>query len=354
MKTLSRMRLTALVLLWAFGAQAAVLVVNHNLNAPTGDHVYGLLQAAIDAAADGDTLHIIASPESYGNVNVYKPLTFYGIGAEPDKEVPVTSKIGIMTLKDATVGEGDASGTHVEGLVASKFTIANDMSDITITRCSFTYYNMTTYADINGLLISSCTITGGYLNFDDTSNYLKANVIIRNCVFSNTNIQYASHNTLISNNVFYRPINTSTNQALYQVDDCLIYNNIFYGVPVAYLAERTNFNNNLSYGNTDADRLALPPVGETNSGQNNLVDVDPQFVSFPDAGASGYSLDYDFHIQAESAAAGTGTDETDLGIYGGAIPFNMAVSLPLIQEFNTAGVIKQGDDLNVTVRAKAN
>jgi hypothetical protein len=355
MKTVNRMGVSLLLVLWAIGAQAAVLVVNRNLNAPTGDHVYSSLQAAIDAAAAGDTLHIIASPESYGDVNVTKQLTFYGVGAEPDKELPVTSKVGTMTLKDATVGGGDASLTHVEGVVATRFTLSNDLSDITITRCSFQYFNMTNYSDITNLLISSCTVAnGGYITFYNTTDYVKANVVIRNCIFADANIQHASHNTLISNNVFFATINSSSGQALYQPDDCLVYNNIFYGTPTAYTAERCTFNNNMSYGNTNGDHLALPAAGVSNSGQLNQVNVDPQFVNFPSAGSNTYSIGYDFHIQAGSDAEGSGTDGTNLGIYGGAIPFNIDVSLPLIQQFNTAGVIKQGDDLNVTVRAKAN
>ena len=58
-------------------AYAKIWRVNNNNGVAAN---FTTLQAAHDGAASGDTLHIEASPNSYGTLNVSKKLTIIGVG----------------------------------------------------------------------------------------------------------------------------------------------------------------------------------------------------------------------------------------------------------------------------------
>ena len=92
----------------------------------------------------------------------------------------------------------------------------------------------------------------------------------------------------------------------------------------------------------------------SNSGDNNIVNVDPEFISYPTGGASWWNKGYDFEVQGGSVAENAGTDGTDIGLYGGLEPYDRTVSLPFIKQLITPSAVKQGTDLSVTIQAEAN
>lgn len=345
MKTSRSLLVFAVSALWVVFAQAQTIrVANNNTNAPDGDEVYSTLQGAINAAVDGDIIHVIGSPISYGNIDIAKRLTIYGIGMDPDKEIPVTSLLGGVNLRrDAS---GDGSGTILDGLwTEGTISFVNEgVGDVAILRChTRTIGESSSSYDISGLLIANCVIQSASVNFGSPGS----DRIIRNNVFANSSIN--ADNALISNNVFHG----TSGDAIGDSDHCVISNNIFFGMdPGTSQTGDCVYNNNITAGDAEP---SLPPAGEgSNSGTGNLEGVDPLFVSFPGVSSSTWSPNHDLRLQDASPGKNEGTDDTDIGVYGGTTPFNPAVPLPIIQEFTTDGVIKQGDDLNVTVKAKAN
>jgi hypothetical protein len=139
--------LSAVLAVWSGSLLAQTIhTANSNTNAPTGANVHTTLQAALDAAQDGDIIHVIGSPNSYGNVTVRKRFHIIGIGHNPMKDLPVESSVGSINL---TTGTGtNSTGTVIEGLrLTSTTTINQTVNDITIRKNLFEIKTLSTRID---------------------------------------------------------------------------------------------------------------------------------------------------------------------------------------------------------------
>jgi hypothetical protein len=101
------------------------------------------------------------------------------------------------------------------------------------------------------------------------------------------------------------------------VKNMVVENNIFYG---AYPTGGSGcaFTNNIGY-------LCPEMPGAGNIGSGNMNNTNPQFVNFPLLGG-GFDWSYDFHLQSTSPGINAGTDSTDVGIYGGMLPFDVGAN----------------------------
>lgn len=355
---------------WMGTAYGTIRVADNTLNAPTGDNVFSSLQDAIDEAVAGDIIQVIPSPTSYGDVTINKRLTVYGVGLNPDKDLPLTSTVGTITLGRHTIYQTDASGTIVSGLVASGVSFSGGsgvtLSNIIIERCRFAgSYIRISSGSVDNLRIRNCIIAIPFNPYQGRATIGLAgatSVVITNNVFYSVDKGIeVDNNTFISNNIFLASAN-SNRPVFYYIRDCTVANNIFYGaMPTASSSSKRNiFNNNLTFG-TNANDLPpdpLPPDPDANTGADNLVGANPSFEDFPLEGSDTFDFSYDFRLKAGSQAIGAGTDGTDIGIFGGSNPLDslphVVPSLPLIQKLNASSVVRQGGDLNVTVKAKSN
>jgi hypothetical protein len=353
---------------------ATIRIANNNPNRPSGPLVYSTLQAAITSAVAGDTIYIIPTGTSYGDVSIAKKLTLFGIGYSPNKDIALTSRVGTITITSDL-----ASGTKISGLVMTKLSInaGAAVSDLVIERNDLF---VEIRSEVRNLLInnnylrgtnvfSNVPILGCIINHNVITSQLfltngsnGVNILVANNVFVRSSLQ-ASNGTIISNNIFSEATGQS-GSAFYILTDCLVSNNVFYGTAprnysingTYYSFERNVFNNNISFGTADN---TLPPsgagVGVGNTGSGNLVGVDPQFTSYPGSGSNTFSLTYDFHLQPTSPGKNAGTDGTDIGIYGGGSPWVFSPTgstLPVVQSLNVSSVIKVGDSLKVQIKAK--
>ena len=332
-----------------------IRVVDNNPNAPTGTNVYKTLQAAVDAAAPGDIIHVMPSLEVYGISSVDKKLTILGTGFDPKADRATKSVVASISLI------GGSSGTRISGLTVSGISISANLDGITIENSSIG--GIGSGGIVTNFTIRNCILGDVNLTSGSAANRHNNILISNNVCFGDVNILNATGAT-ITNNVFLEaaPSIGSSGVAATSLQDCVFANNILYGAGFNSTSGgilRNTFNNNLIYrvasiGGTPADDF---PTGNGNAQSNNIKAQDPQFVSFPANGASAYSSTFDLRLQATSPAKGKGTDGTDIGIFGGQFPFNSIFTggtpIPLIQTLNTAGVIKAGTDLSVTIRAKA-
>ena len=127
----------------------------------------------------------------------------------------------------------------------------------------------------------------------------------------------------------------------------VIGNNILYGAEPTGTTN-CSFTKNISYLAT-----ALPPAG--NLGSGNLNSTNPVFVSYPPSGG-GFAYTYDFHLQPSSPGKNAGTDGTDIGIYGGMLPYNVGANphFPQMMELTlpSGSSVPAGGTLNVHFKAK--
>jgi len=363
------------------------LIVDHNFNAPTGANVYSTLQAAANAAADGDIIQVQPSATAYGNVTINKKITLIGIGFNLTKDIPYQSTVTNIYLTRNAASAENASGSIITGLTITTLSlgvpngVAYIQSDVTVHNCRITTISgVSGGVPLNNLLIYANDITSSVriYNLVTGDSWFRNNVvrasyvdfrngspstvtITNNILYCYLYISAATTSIPILNNNFIGASAGTYSFSL--INEKIISNNIFYGrTPAANTAGTSSsslinsiFTNNLSIS-TGND--ALPPAGGTNSGSNNLVTVSPEFTNVPVS--STWSSAYDYTLVGGSLAIDAGSDGTDIGITGGFYPWTEAnlvlktTSAPTIEILNTSTIINPLDLLPVRVKAKSN
>jgi len=325
------------IALVACNAFATVITVSNNANSPGQ---YTTLQAAIDAATNGDTLYVHGSPTSYGSVNLNRSLTLIGTGYNPQKDLPLVSSIGTLYL-DSVPGIKGCSNSSIIGFnlqylngSPSGYPFTNIL--VKLNRIAQVNISPTT---ANGLIISQNLIDYLY-NLQNITNLIVKNNIVYYVVsyFSNNNA------VLVTNNFFfYTTVNTNT----VMQDFSTISNNIFLNLHPN--CSFSTFNNNLIF-NSGNDVL---PYGN-NTGSGNFNGSIPLFINVPDLTGINYS--YDYHLTAASPGHNGGTDGTDIGPFGGIDPLVDMTGTPPIPQIKTFNinntVVLPTTPLDVYVKAK--
>lgn len=323
------------------------------------------LTDAIAAATDDDIIHVIRSTNNYGTVTVDKRLNIFGIGLFPDTDGGVRSAVTQIDIPDPV-----ASGTRISGLVTTTLNLGagtgaldNLLIENSQIRQIIHVSNTTT---MNNLLIRNCilgsNLSGGItveLLFGAVSNVVIAN----NVIYGNTATEHPSLGTLgsvstdqstIENNIFlHSRVSSQLFYAFQELRNSIVKNNIFFqkSPQAKVVLSQNSFENNLTY-NTNSDVFS---TSSSNTSTNNIEGVDPQFVNVPNANNVGSLTTFDPSLVSGSPAEGTGTSGTDMGVYGGPIPFNLEGTLiPTIQELNVPSMVVEGNTLDVNVKAKGN
>lgn len=316
-------------------------------NMPYSPGQYTTFNAALTASAANDTIYIHGSSINYGAITINKPVVVIGTGHNPNKQVPLTSQFTNITISMA--------GVQLNGLILDNLSSGSFMnSNCIIKRCRFTgatpSYDMSLWGAIGWLIegnvFMGVTHNNIYLNNADASN-----CTIRNNVF-NTNFTAISSNSSlttpftfsITNNIFLG----NTMGTFFGIYQAMINNNIFYRSSPQGTNTGCTMYNNISFSCSNNSFSA--------TGANNLVGVNPQFVSFPLAGAI-FDYTHDYRLAASSPGLVNGTDGTDRGIYGGfGYKFNMtgepAIPEILFFAITSPTVISPGGTLTISVKSK--
>ena len=338
------MRLISLLILLLACIQlthAEILVVDNN---PGSTALYSDINDAIDAADAGDTLHIIGSASTYPAVTLDKQLVILGTGFDPQRDNPVVA--AAYTFYITTGSEGSV----VMGLQMGAIGIQN-VNNIRVEGCNFTYY-----ANIAGGL--------GSVNISNCHN-----IIIRgNAISQVTNLTQSpvSTNIFLENNIIHNGANSSTWGALIGWNDAsqVVRNNVFVGDgrPTFLSCSNIQVLNNIFYAKepvTCSNCVILNNLtyltDNTLPEEDDNLNADPMFVNPPPPAAyGGYWSSMDYHLQEGSVAIGAGTNGTDLGIYGGLIPYRKGGEppIPKISVFNILNTaVPPGGDLNIEIES---
>jgi hypothetical protein len=329
---------------------AAILTVSNNATFPAQ---YTTVQAAINAAAAGDTIYIYPSPTMYNEyATISKKLTLIGTGSNPQRPTKMTADIFMII-----VDNNAAAGTALLGLnTPGGMQIGNTQASIDGLILSDCKSGGDCYIYGNNMLIENCIITNGY----STGNSLRigtpgatGNVIQNNYIHGTLSLSNGT-NTIVRNNIFasgdantFAFAEAGQNGTLWGFA-VQVLNNIFYKSnpnSLRGIATQCMYKNNIYYLTTDP-----PPVNALSSGN---VNANPLFVNFPVAGAI-FSFDYDFHLQPLSPGINYGTDGKDVGMWGGLEPVNTGFEppVPKIYEFSVNNsTVPVGGTLQVTLKA---
>jgi hypothetical protein len=352
--------LTVSLILVSFYSEAQTIhTVNNNPGAPTGVNVYANFTDAQTAAVDGDIIYIIPSGINYGTINIEKELTVYGVGLYPDTQTNLRSTVSNVVF--------NSSNARVSGLVITYLTnegnsvrIAQDVINIVIDNSSFkkVHANQTGIANI---LIQNCVITeksnhaaDGLVRFHTTSTNVK---LTNNIIYANSHVTqaygvlYGLNGAVIENNLFMGHISGARPRVFGSITNCLIKNNIFYGASPN--PRQTFTGNTVDYNMTYGSTVNTFTATDNTIGPNNQIGIDPMFTNV--VNDLDWSIDYDYSLLPGSTAIGAGDDLTDLGIAGGATPFDpTATSLPVINSIDIPSIISQGSQLPVTIKGRGN
>jgi len=343
-------------LLFAFSFQsvsAKIWRVNNN-NGVAAD--FTTLQSAHDGAADGDTIHLEASPTSYGGLNCNKRLVILGTGYFLDENIN-TQAVAQSSKVDGFTLNANSAGTVIMGLDFQANGISVNAHNVVIRRNKFSSAS----SNIHDYYMGTVTI-----NYSGNSSVPANNIIISQNYGLKIDVNYASTGLLITNNLIgYNghggDNTTSAALTLHANAIALVQNNVFRRGKIT--ANNSSFTNNIMYagqfsgtGNLVSNNIANAEQFGTTNGNKANVDMSTVFVGF----GNGVSSDGQWKLKTGSPAIGAGYGSTaqnriDAGMYSGNTPYVLAgqPSMPAIYFFENQPVGSNADPIDVTIKVKS-
>jgi hypothetical protein len=335
---------TVLLVLCACIAQAQTIrrVNNSGLNV-TGVNVYTTLQDAHDAASSGDIIYLEPTNISYGNLTCVRPLTIIGNGYFLDQNPGLQLDKREAIVGGVTFANGSASSRITGCDITSTLYIG--ANNVTVERNNIsgnTYIGYSTnYLTVSGIIYRQNYVASNLYLYPSGSTTV-SNVNITNNIFATASISTSGNynrmsNILISNNVIGTLAGTSGYSI--DVDNAVIKNNIltYTGTGTVFTPRNNAYSYNIS-GNT--------AFGTANGNQQNVSPAN-LFVG----GTA--STDGAFQLRTGSPAIGTGESGTDVGAFGGVLPYRLSgiPNVPTIYQYNQS---VSGNTLNATISTRSN
>lgn len=336
-------------------------------NRPGTTAQFTSVQAAHDAATEGDFIYIHPSPNNYGGLIIQKEIHLRGIGHSPELANGENAKINSIMLFTNNVNQ-TASGSSISGLeIVTAITDNNfgAISNVLIqnNKIGFLSFSRPFNFIIQGNVFNSSQANSirFFTNVTHANNIISHNIFIRN---TNSQID-AVIEGLVSSETFNNNIvvfnNTPATNDLGLFENCanpIVNNNIFLitanntvATELKLLNSNINFQNCLTFAFGGQTLNAL-------SGTNNLNNTNPQFVNIGNTANMAFSLANNYKLNTGSPAIDAGSDGDDLGIYGQGFIFQMRgypFDLPYPTSINvTNAIVEAGGNLDVVFKANAN
>lgn len=297
-------------------AQEQMAILSHNDSLSS---YYGL-NAFIDAynaAVTGDMITL--SSGTFTATNISKAITIRGNGFEEDtiagtRPTILTKSNGNIQLD---VPSDSIYSLEIEGVQFSNITFVH-LSSPHFTKCRFSHFGGTYATDMRDAVFTNCVMTEFDL-YHGASGATHRNTNMVNCVI-------LGFTGLTPNNCkLYNCIAGLSNSSIsvvkndgpaYTCTNCILYT-----------SAPSNVTNNTSYCtncigiNTGSDTL-LSYFSNTQHGNHNFFGFQSVFTFF--TGQLNYGLYFD--LLDTIANTITGTDGTEIGVYGGMVPFTSRVN----------------------------
>lgn len=296
-------------------AQNQVATLQHNDTITGVFYGQNAYSSAYNAAVNGDVITL--SSGTFNAVSVYKSITIRGAGCVLDTVANVLPTIvpGNFNL--------DANNITFEGI----------------------WFTGTFYVYANYLNFIKCNING----IGTSSNYRFGQ--FNNCIISDYNL-YRHHGTSIINSVVrftsynHNDIYNLTNiyNSVIVFDSTLAINNIVAYNSIIATASGHNVSNNTFFNciniKTGETSLFEGQLNTSNMEANSYTDV---FETFDG------TISYENIYQLKNSVATNflGHDGTEVGIYGGIMPYKTRPSYMILKNCNVAGQTDENKKLNV-------
>ena len=316
MKTKHLTLLLAAMLVMALGntAQATILTLS-NTSIPAQ---YTTWADAYAAAQPGDTIQIMPSPTSYGNMLISKPVTLIGTGHRSINEQGGNERVIVGKIDI----ESGGSGSNFIGLdVTSTFYPVqyHDVSNIVARKCIFRTYTLFGYnsTGTNWWYDGNVFAHTSHFLHNSGSNARALNCKVTNNIFTDGYYIHNLYNSTveISNNVFLDSWGGSEASAINGASFLVVRDNIFIGRSFPSVSNST-FRNNIIYAE------GVTAVGGTNTDVDNIY-ANPQFVNYDAATHEGgftvpefYNFDFTLDAASSPVSPGLGaaSDGGNIGV----------------------------------------
>ena len=309
---------------------AGTFRINNKLTDNPSANIYSEVQAAHDAASNGDTLMIEGSSQNYSSFTCTKKLVIKGPGYYLDENPGLSANKLSSVVSGASFNTG-SDGSQIMGLVIATSLGLSDNS-LTIRRCNLGQVNVSFNND--NITISECIFSGsGYLNVSVSSN-----LIVMNNIFTNTGLYFTDGSTgLFLNNIVtcnYVTIPTGID----------IKNNIFFTTEKNNITLPSLPDPNISYNISITDHFGTDNNNQANVSESTLF-----------MGDITESTDGKWQLKGGSPAIGAGESGADCGAFGGPQPYilsGLPVG-PVIYELNVSSYSTQDNKLPVSIKVKS-
>ena len=321
------------VLLALAGQLASAQTIRRvNNNGITGTNIYATIQAAHDAATNGDIIQIEPSTTVYGALTCIKQLTIVGPGYFLSENQPPALQASTIDVTMSTIFFNlGSAGSSVSGIVGNTaWYVATD--NITVQRCRIVGYLYLGYTRATNFAVIRQNYMDGVQQSSPSSNSLITNNLIIN---GNVNLSGAgmtgefNHNTVIGTGVALNAFTVRNNY----------FNTTF--TPTSNTNWAYNF-----FANT-----TLATVGTQS---NNTANVPASTVFAQTTGSPQYDGWYRLRT-GTNPAVGAGENGVNIGATGSATGFGYRFGgLPAIPAIYQLNQSVTGNSLNVTMGTRSN
>jgi len=376
----------ALILEFSLVSNATIRTVN---NLPSSAGQYTSAQAAVDASNPNDTIYIHASPASYGNLVIDRPLCIMGEGARTTQQNLYPTMVENLHLVFNSNNTSSASGSKIIGLkiVSGLYLGANHSVQIGTVTGSPLYNGVSNVYFFRNEIGSS--LVSSNLNPDPLNNGYRLYsqlVFVQNVIGSFITPERFS-NCVFFNNIIYSGINQGNNMdATFDgghiiknnliggdvsligsiVQDNILYRSAYPTWFTFYSLRGVSYSNNLFrfsvYWDYSGQEATVASMG-TNLASNveHFVNMSPN-VDIATQMLSGA----DFHLLTTSPGINMSSTGGQVGIYGGPFPwvdgdvsyglnyryFPMPNALPIVKELTiTNPMVTPTGVLNIQFKA---
>jgi hypothetical protein len=334
---LTTMKKAIILTLFLYGLLAGTLIagtyrVNNKLvNNPTAK-IYSDLQAAHDAAYNGDTLMIEGSPDSYNDLICTKRLVIKGPGYYLDENPGISANKLSAKVSSMYLNSG-SNGSLIMGIQISwNLSISDD--NITVRRCSLG--NNESIGNNENITISECILLiYGY------NSYFSGSIVT---------------NLVVTNNIIIQPIS-------FQDGSTGVFLNNVFGSEYITIPTGFDVKNNILFTNAkDYVKLPLLPdpdvcynisIGDQfGTANHNQASVSESALFL---GALTESTDGKWQLKEGSPAIAAGEGGINCGAFGGPQPYILSgvPTGPVIYELNVSSYSTNDNKLPITIKVKS-
>lgn len=325
--------LLSLLILVLFGtrvmAQSSLLATLNHEGTITTFYGATALQKAHAAAENGDVITL--SSGTFLSVDITKAVTLRGAGMVLDAATQTEPTVLANDFK-ITIADDVTERLTIEGVYSNQAVIIEKLKNAMFLKDRMRYINIPGSGYYGkDLTFIHCRIAYRYSGNSNSNN----SATFQNCIVSDLNGEnYILHNSIIRGYDNSSSISLCENS---EYKSCII-------VGYIYSAPKTStYYNNLSIGRSASDLSGIP--NSTNVFVNSKDDRIKNLLT--------YSDDNDYKLTDEAKAIMKGTDGTEVGIYGGSLPYDPTPTNPQISKFNVAAKTTADGKLSVDIEVKS-